>query len=141
MRRFIPRDLIVPALFVLASTACGDDLTTTIPTDTTPPPTTTMTFSGSINPNGAATHTFATTRLGSVTVTLSALRPDSTRTVGLSLGTWNGTACAAVIANDRATVSASILGRATSIGTLCVRIYDVGALAAPQDYEVEVVHP
>ena len=59
----------------------------------------------------------------------------------MSLGTWNGTGCQAIISNDRATVSSAILGRATSAGTLCVRVFDVGALSEPQDYEVQVSHP
>ena len=72
---------------------------------------------------------------------ITAVTPDTSSVVGLSLGTWNGTACQSVISNDRATVPASLLGRATSTGTLCVRIYDVGALSGPQDYELRVVHP
>ena len=36
---------------------------------------------------------------------------------------------------------ASLIGRVTSTGTLCVRIFDIGALTGPQDYEIEVVHP
>ena len=39
------------------------------------------------------------------------------------------------------TVSVSILGKATSTGTLCVRIYDIGTITESQDYEVQVVHP
>ena len=78
---------------------------------------------------------------GDVTATLKTVTPDVEAVVGMSLGTWNGTACQAIISNDRATVNAAILGRATTTGTLCVRIFDIGALSEPQDYEVEVVHP
>jgi hypothetical protein len=76
-----------------------------------------------------------------VTATLKSVNPDSGAVVGMSLGTWNGSSCQAVVSNDRATVSVAILGRATSTGTLCVRVYDVGTLNEPQDYEIQVVHP
>src|SRR5687768_2963683 len=115
MRRFITHYLIVPALFALTSTACGDSLSTTTPTDTTTT-TTTDTIPGKINPNGGATHTFATARSGSVTVTLSTLSPDNTVTVGLSLGTWNGESCQTVIARDTTKMGESIVGTASAAG-------------------------
>jgi hypothetical protein len=140
MRRSILRSLILPALFVLTSAACGDNLSTTTPTDT-PSTTVTETFSGAINPNGGATHTFAAARSGSVTATLSALTPDSTVTVGLSLGTWNGESCQTVIARDSTVVGNSIVGTASSSGSFCIRVYDVGKLTASTSYDVTVVHP
>ena len=140
MRRPIPRYLILPALFVLASAACGDNLTTTTPTDTTTT-TVTDTFPGSINPNGGATHTFTTARSGSITVTLTALTPDNTVTVGLSLGTWNGESCQTVIARDSTMMGNSIVGTASASGSFCVRVYDVGKLTASTSYDVQVVHP
>ena len=140
MRRSISHYLILPALFALASAACSDDLTT-IPIDPTPVTPTTDTFPGSINPNGGATHTFATARAGAVTVTLNSLSPDDTVTVGLSLGTWNGESCQTVIARDSTMAGNSIVGSASAAGNLCVRVYDVGNLAAATSYVVQVVHP
>jgi hypothetical protein len=72
---------------------------------------------------------------------LKTVTPDDTTVVGFSLGTFNGTACQSVIANDRTVAPASLLGRATSTGTLCVRIYDIGSVIDPQNYEIEVTHP
>jgi len=140
MRRSILRSVILPALFVLTSAACGDNLTTTTPTDTTTT-TVTDTFPGAINPNGGATHTFATARSGSITVTLNALSPDNTVTVGLSLGTWNGESCQTVIARDSTTMGNSIVGTASASGSFCVRVYDVGKLTESTSYDVQVVHP
>ena len=141
MRRSIPRYLILPALFALTSAACGDNLTTTTPTDTTTTTPVTDTFPGSINPNGGATHTFAAARSGSVTATLSALTPDSTVTVGLSLGTWNGESCQTVIARDSTVVGNSIVGTGSASGSFCIRVYDVGKLTASTSYDVQVIHP
>jgi hypothetical protein len=90
--------------------------------------------------NGAFATPFAVTRAGQVTVEITALSPDNTVTVGLTLGTWNGSACQAVISNDSAKLSSAVIGTATAAGTLCVRVYDVGQLAAPTDYEVKVDH-
>jgi hypothetical protein len=140
MRRSIALYLIILAVFVLTSAACGDNLSTTTPTDTTTT-TTTDTFSGAINPNGGATHQFATARSGSITVTLSALSPDNTRTVGLSLGTWNGESCQTVIARDSTVVGNSIVGTASASGAFCIRVYDVGKLTESTSYDVTVAHP
>src|SRR4029453_19335720 len=121
MRRSISHYLIFPALFALASAACGDDITT-IPIDPTPVTPTTDTFPGTINPNGGATHTFATARAGAVTVTLNSLSPDDTVTVGLSLGTWNGESCQTVIARDSTVAGNSIVGCACASGNLWRRV-------------------
>jgi hypothetical protein len=74
-------------------------------------------------------------------VTLSALNPDNTRTVGLSLGTWNGESCQTVIARDTTVVGNSIVGTASASGSFCIRVYDVGKLAESTSYDVQVTHP
>lgn len=130
--------LVLPLL----GAGCGNDLLTAT-SPSTPPTVVTDTFTGTVTRNGATSHPFpiASSAGGEVTATLKSIAPDGAAVVGMSLGTWNGTGCQAIISNDRATVSSAILGRATSAGTLCVRIFDVGALSGPQDYEVQVAHP
>ncbi len=139
MRRVtIACTLVLPLL----AAGCGNNAQTpTAPTETVT--TVTDTFTGTLTRNGATSHPFPVVSAagGDVTASLKALSPDGAAVVGMSLGTWNGTACQAVLSNDRATVASALLGRATSAGTLCVRIFDVGTLTEPQDYEVEVVHP
>ena len=138
MNRFVCRALLVGAL--LSTTACGDDDTPTAPTPGTPV-TITDTFSGSINRNGAATHTFLAQAAGTVTVTLTTLAPEGTEAIGLSLGTWNGSACQLVIANTAAAQGAIVIGVASSAGNLCIFVQDVGKIAAAASYEITVVHP
>jgi len=134
------RGLAVLALAaILSMAACGGDTTTTPTTTTTS--TSTDTFSGTLSPSGGNTFTFITARSGSVTATLTSLGPDSGLTVGLLLGTWNGNACTVQLVKDTATQSASILGSASGPGSLCVRIYDVGNLTGPVDFQITVVHP
>jgi len=138
MYRFVSRALLLGAL--LSTAACGDDAATTAPT---PPPavTVTETFSGSINRNGAATHTFLAQGSGTVTVTLATLSPEGTDAIGLSLGTWNGTACQLIIANTAAAQGAIVIGVASSAGNLCIFVQDVGKVADAASYEITVVHP
>jgi len=127
------------AVAVLAMTSCGDDPITT-PTLPTPEPVTEV-FTGTLTVNGGATHVFNAATAGSLTATLTNIGPDENPTVGLSLGTWNGGACAIVIANDAAVRSSIVVGTVNQAGQLCVRIYDVGQIANPNDYEITVVHP
>ena len=131
-------------LLPLLVAGCGDDDDNATPTSpSNPTVTVTDTFTGTLVRNGGTSHPFPVVSAagGDVTATLKAVTPNTESLVGMSLGTWNGSACQAVIANDRAVVAASIIGRATSTGTLCLRIYDVGTITDPQDYEVEVIHP
>lgn len=139
MYRFVLHALLLGAL--LSTSACGDDAATPTAPDPTPPPTITETFSGSINRNGAATHTFLAQASGTVTLTLTTLEPESTPAIGVSLGTWNGTACQIVIANTNAAQGAIVLGIASSAGNLCVLVQDVGQIDVAASYEITVVHP
>lgn len=125
---------------LMAAVGCGNNNPVTTPT--TPTPTTlTETFSGTIGVNGAATHSFVVQTSGSVTAGLASLTPSSDVTLGLGLGTWNGAICQVVLANDKAQQGSVILGTASSLGNLCVRIYDTGGLVEPVSYEIQVVHP
>ena len=138
MRRPIIRAVLLLALLA-GTSACGDDEGT--PTDPTPTrPTTTETFSGTLTVNGAATHPFTATGSGTMTLTLTTLSPDSAATIGVSLGTFNGTTCQIVLANDNATQGAVVTGNAGAAGNFCARVYDVGRLGAPTDYTLTVVH-
>jgi hypothetical protein len=133
--------LAVAVLVTAAAAGCGNQLNSLIaPTVSV---TVTETFTGTLTTNGATSHPFSVTSTGGgdVVATLKGLTPDSSAVVGFGMGTWNGTSCQVIISNDRATQTASMLGRATSPGVLCIRLFDIGQISGPQDYEVEVVHP
>ena len=139
MRRSFGSALLVVLVAAFAAAGCEDDTPPrTLPPD---PELVTETFSGSINQNGAVTHPFLATQAGAVRATLTSVEPDATIAVGLTLGTWNGANCAVVIPNDTATRGTSIIGTVNQAGQLCVRIYDVGRITVPQDYELTIVHP
>jgi pimeloyl-ACP methyl ester carboxylesterase len=142
MRRSLVGGLVFVVLSALSAAACDSGDTPTTPsTPSEPSPTITDTFSGNLAVNGGVTFQFSTQAAGAVTATLKSLGPDATVTIGLSLGTWNGTACAVVIANDSILPGQSVLGAVSAAGNLCARVYDAGKLAALSTFEITVVHP
>jgi hypothetical protein len=129
------------AILLLAGgvAACDDDPTTT---PTTPTTLVTETFSGTVGQGGSATHNFSTATSGSVTATLKTIGTDNTLVVSFALGTWTGSACSLVLANDTATGGAQLKGTMTGQGTLCARIGDVGNIGTTAaSYTIEVEHP
>jgi hypothetical protein len=122
----------------MTTAACDDDNTTTTPT--TPTPIVTDTFSGVLSVNGGVTHSFVTQRSGTVTVVVTGLNPANA-TIGVSLGTWNGTVCSVELARDQTVLGATIVGAVSGSGGVCVRTYDSGALTAPVSYVIDVSHP
>jgi hypothetical protein len=135
-----PIALTLSAFMLLAAVASGcDDAETPGPSE--PPPTEiTETFSlTTLTVNGAHTFSFMASRAGNITARFASLSGDGT-IVGLSLGTWNGQVCQLIVTNDNASASTTVIGTATSIGSFCVRVYDVGKLTGPVDFEVTVSH-
>lgn len=127
-------------LLVAGGAAGCDDDTPTLPNN--PTVFVTETFTGSVGQNGSATHNFSTTTSGAVTATLKTIGADNTLVVSFALGTWTGSACSLVLANDAATGGASLSGTMTGQGTLCARVGDVGNIGATAaTYTIEVVHP
>jgi hypothetical protein len=121
-----------------AAAGCGDDPPPTTPVET--PVQVTETFQGTINVNGAATHTFQTEKPGQAVVTLTSLSPDSAAIVSFMFGTWNGQYCSGQqLVKDDSTTGQNFIGTA-STGSFCVRISDVGRLSAPTDYVITVNH-
>ena len=110
---------------------------------TTPDPViVTETFTGTININGAATHNVFTGATGTVTATITSLGENAPSKVGLSIGTLAGATCTVVMHNDNAVVTSYLSGTVSTLnGSLCVRIYDVGALTEPVSYTFTVTHP
>lgn len=141
MHRFTSRAFLILCSSSLISACGGDNTPAPALPSPGPPPTITETFAGEINRNGAVTHPFLAEASGDVTATLNSLAPEEVTSIGLSLGTWNGSACQTVIANDSAVQGAVIVGRASVAGNLCLRIYDTGNIPTLASYEVTVVHP
>lgn len=142
MHRVFRRELFILAvLAVLLTAACSNDTTVVTPSPISPG-SITETFVGTLAPDQLAhTHTFAVPSAGSVTATLASLTPDTSLVIGLSLGTWNGTACQVVLANDQASQGTTVTGTISSAGNLCVRVYAVGAIPQLETYQINATHP
>ncbi len=140
MHRFCGR-LVPLAVLLLVVSGCGGDATP-VGTPTEPVPVTKVeTFTGTLTPNGALSHPFTVTGIGSMEAVLSLLTPDSASPVGLALGTWSGSVCQVVLANDAAIQGTVVVGNLTAVGNFCVRIYDsMGTVIGPQTYQIDVAH-
>ena len=126
MLRRIARGVVLAALVALTS-ACGSTTTVIQPT----PVTVNESFQGTLIPASAGVFTFTSTLTGgTVVATLTALGPDSTKTVGLAIGTFNGAVCTVILDNPAATQGFSFNATSSSVGTYCVRIYDNGSTSA-----------
>ena len=138
MHRLISRLVpIVAASLIMAG--CGNS--SNEGTVVTPPPTLNDNFSGTLTLNGATTFSFSVTGLGNITAQLTTLSPDSTRPVGVSLGTYNGSICQIILSNDNSVQGSQVVGTASTIGSFCVRIYDAaGTVVDPQKYTIDVFH-
>jgi hypothetical protein len=87
------------------------------------------------------THPFGAQRGGQVSARITALAPDETVKIGLSIGTWNGATCQLLITNDSATLNSTAVGTAQQTGNFCARVYDAaGTLTAAIEYTIEVRH-
>jgi hypothetical protein len=140
MLRVFNKRLIAIVLLAFVAAAC-DDEDPTAPISPTLPKT--ESFSGVVTQSGATTHNFDVGAAGSVVATLKTIGADNTLVVSFSLGTWTGTACSIVLANDAATGGAILTGTMTGIGTLCARVGDIGNVPSGPGvaYTIEVVHP
>jgi hypothetical protein len=137
-RRFARVIPVVALLLVVAGCSNGNTDTTTTPATSTP---VTDTFTGLLGLNGATTYSFTVTGLGQITAQLLSLQPDPTKSVGISLGTWNGSICQVVLANDATRQGDVVVGTTSTVGSFCVRIYDANStFTSPQTYTIEVTH-
>ncbi len=145
MRRLIPGILLLAVMGTAAGCNKDNNVTTpTTTTTTTTTATTTETFSGTLNRNGGVTYPFTAGAGGTITLTLTSVGPDATQAIGMSLGTWTGTACQMVIPSDAATQGTVVTGTVTAAASLCARVYDAAGsipAAQPVSFTVTIAHP
>lgn len=141
MLKFLSRGLLVSSL-AIGAIACSNNTTNTT-SPSAPTTTNTQTFSGTLTTNGAVTHQFTAASAGTVTASLTTLSAASaTQTVSLAIGTWNGTVCQIILANDSAAQGATVTGSVSTASNLCVRIADAnGSIPGPAPYTITVTHP
>lgn len=132
--------LLIATLAVTVSACSGliDDL------PTTPDPViTTETFTGTLTVNGSQTHAVFTLATGAVVATVTSLGAEPPAKIGFSMGTLSATGtCTVVLRNDNAVTTTALTGTVSTLqGSLCVSIYDTGAMTSPLDYSFTVSHP
>jgi hypothetical protein len=138
MRAFILRALVVSV--AIGAAGCEGEIAN-LPT-TPDAVIVTDTFTGTLTVNGAQTHNVFTSATGQVVATITSLGENPPAKVGFSMGTLAGATCTVVLHNDNAVVTSVVGGTvATLAGSLCVRVYDVGAMTGPLDYTITVTHP
>ncbi len=64
----------------------------------------------------------------------------SATVIGIALGTWSGTTCSIVLANDLSGIGSSVTGAVQGAGSLCARVYDVGRLVETAKFTIEAAH-
>jgi hypothetical protein len=113
--------LAAAMLCAIGTIACGSSILSQIPTAPASTPTT-STFTGTLTTNGGSSFAFNAVAAGPVKATLTDVAGGIA--IGFSLGTWDGTTCHLVMANDAAVPGAVLSGNASSPGSYCARIYD-----------------
>ncbi len=136
MRHFVT--LLCPLVVAATFTGCSSNSTPQAPTQPTPV-TITQSFSDTLNVNGARTHSFTVDRAGAVSAQIKTLS-DQAATLGMSLGTYNGSACTIIISKTDAVLNSAVTGTAQSTGQFCVWLNDVGKLTGTVDYTIDVTH-
>jgi hypothetical protein len=138
---------------LIFGTACSHSSTTspsassstTTPTTTVAVPSVFEPFTGTVPVGGFRFYSFNIAANGTVNVTLNGVSGagvPSTVQLGLGIGQPSGSDCAAT-SNITAgtTATAPQLTGTFGPGLFCVRVYDVGNLFAPANFNVTIAHP
>jgi hypothetical protein len=134
-------------------TACSHSSTTspsatsstTTPATTVAVPTVFEPFTGTVPVGGFRFYSFNIAANGTVNVTLNAVSGagvPSTVQLGLGIGQPGGTDCAATTNVTAGTTAAPPQLTGTfGPGLFCVRVFDVGNLFAPANFNITIAHP
>lgn len=140
--------ILLPVLtaIALAAVACGNsssDLASSLPTTPTAS-VTTNTFSGSITRNATPIHTFSVTTSGyTLLAGYTSLAPASVTSLGIGIGSWDGTSCGLnQTQNDAAKSGSTAISGTAASGNYCIRVYDGGNIpeGVTVTYTLQVEH-
>jgi hypothetical protein len=135
------RSLVAVLVLTVLSAACGDS--TTAPTTTTTTPATEV-FSGTIGPGGSSFYSFSVLTAGPVGITFASLTDGTGKTLStpmtVGMGVPAGEGCGVTTSVTAPPGLSAQLTNAASISTYCVQLSDAGALTAPANFGVRIVH-
>jgi hypothetical protein len=137
---------------ILFGSACSHSSTSTSPSTTSSTtsttaaaPTVSESFTGTLPVGGFKFFSFNIAANGTVNVTLNSVTGagvPATVQLGLGIGTPSGIDC-----STTTTVTAGVTAAAPQTtgtfgpGTFCVRVYDVGNLFGPANFNITIAHP
>jgi hypothetical protein len=133
------------AIFVLTvfAAACGGDPTVT-PTATATTPTTEV-YSGTLAAGGTGFYSFNVLSAGTVSITFASLTDANGRPfltpLSIGLGVPAGEGCAVTTSVIAPPGLSAQLSSMAAVSTYCVQLSDAGALSAPANFGVRIVHP
>jgi hypothetical protein len=126
------------ALF--GSTACG----ATAPTEPTAPTyeLKTSTFGGTVDTGGIVAFPVTVVNPGDISVSITALAPVSTITMGLAVGLWDAalTTCTQQLSTSSATLNVVYAASPAAPGEYCVGIFDTGNVQITTDFALKVTY-
>jgi hypothetical protein len=101
---------------------------------------------GGLALGGASCHFFDVAQPGPITMSILALAPLETLTVGLGLGLPDdtvGSGCGLLVSDSSVRKDQSFLATVNTVGSHCVCVFDVGNIFADQNvtYTIDVEHP
>jgi hypothetical protein len=134
---------LVTLLIALTAAACSGK-TPTSPTSTTTAASTTILFTGTLQPRATRFYSYTLTSAGTVTAMLASLEQAGTpkpNSLELGLGIPAGTGCGVDAPQDTSTSLVPQIKLDAGVGTYCVRISDTHGLPAPMDFTIRVIHP
>ena len=141
--------LAILSLSLLLGVACDNGSNPTepvIPEAPPPVPTVTETFMGGLAQGSASCHFFDVAQSGPVTMSILALAPLETLTVGLGLGLPDdtvGSGCGLLVSDTSVRKDQSFLASVNTVGSHCTCVFDVGNIFADQNvtYTIDIEHP
>ena len=135
------RALTLAMAITIACAACGSPLSPSQEAELAAANSLTDTFSGTVGVAGQVTHPFVVRGGGAVSLTLTAIGPNSTTLISLGLGGWNGVTCAIQLSTPQARLSEVYQASVGSAGNYCLVVADTGTFTGDVTYAVQVVHP
>jgi hypothetical protein len=147
MKRPSPKALLL--LLLLFGAACGGSNNPVAPvTPPTPPPvpTVTETFAGQLDLGDTSCHFFEVAQIGAAEMSITALAPLETLTLGLGVGLPNEeaeTGCTLVVTDRSVRKGETFLATLGVVGTNCVCVFDVGNIfeGFTVTYSIDIEHP
>ena len=126
------------------TSATSTTTTTTIASTTAATPSTTEQFTGVLPVNGAKFYSFTVSQFGTVNVTLTNVSGQfvpSTVTLGLGLGKPDGEDCTMSTSLTTKSGSTAQVTGSYEAGVYCARVYDVGNLFGPANFNIQIDYP